>query len=197
MTMPLEREGIFKARPVSWEVSQADSGAVAVSFCFEIVAQLDQGNEEHPWIDWSSSAPHHCYGAWWVVGKDRKIHQGAVDQLKLSLGWNGSLLDVSATEVPDKIVQITVKAETYKEKTRYKAGWMRPEDYVPTGGGASVSEVQQLDAQFGSLLRAAAAAVKAKAAGDGATEQSAEASAHAPPPPEEGPPPLDDSDIPF
>jgi len=196
MSQQLEREGIFKARPFKWDVRKADSGAIAVSFGFEILAQYDNNGG---WIDWPDT-DFFCYGDWWVVKKTGQINTAPVDQLVLSLNWDGGLKTVPSSECPETVVQITVKAETYQEKTRYKASWMNPEDYTPGGIGASAEEAQQLDAQFGSLLRAAASATKAKSAGNGAAAaapaQGPAVPAQAPPPPE-GPPPITDDDIPF
>ena len=195
MSEKLEREGIFKARPFKWDVRKADSGAVAISFGFEILAQYD-GNGG--WIDWvASGADFHCYGDWWVVKKTSQPNIATVEQLVLSLGWDGSLSTVASGACPEKVVQITVKAETYNERTRYKAGWMNPEDYTPGSIGATAEEAQQMDVRFGSLLRAAASAAKAKGDGNGAAGQPPAAPAQEPPPPQEEPPPITDDDIPF
>jgi hypothetical protein len=179
MSRALDREGIFKAVPFKWDVQKAQSGAVAVSMGFEIKAQLD-GSE---WIDWSEYDAHHVYGSWWVVKRDGSVNQPAVEQLASCLGWTGRLSDVGG-DAPEIVVQITVKEETFEGKTRIKATWMNPEDYVPEGIGASDDEVREIEARFGSLLRAAASGA-------------AKAKPKEPPPPQEGPPPLSDDDIPF
>lgn len=153
MSRPLDREGIFKARPFTWEVYRAESGAVGVSIGFEITAKL---SESYEWDDWSEYEAHHCYGTWWVVKKDGSINQGPVEQLAAGLGWKGDLMTVSKEPVPEVIVQITVKEDTYNGKTRYRAAWMNPGEYAPTSSSTSPEDVQQLQARFGSLLRAAA-----------------------------------------
>jgi len=182
MSVNIDRPGIFKAKPFSWRVYNAESGAVAVNIGFEILAQFAQDNS---WDDWSEYETHHCYGNWWVVKRDGTINQPTVEQLASCLGWGGNLKTVTS-HVPDVVVQITVKEEVYNGQARFKATWMNPEDYVPTGGGASEEEVDQLQARFGSLLRAAAA---------GSATQ-APTTPKIPPPADEGPP-LTDDDIPF
>lgn len=188
MSSPLDREGIFKAKPFQWDVQRAESGAVAVAIGFEIVARFDDDSE---WEDWTKYSSMHCYGNWWVVKKDGTVNQGAVEQLAVALGWSGNLFEVSSSDAPDRIVQITVKEDTYHGKTRYQATWMNHEHFVPTRFGASEEEVSQLEARFGSLLRAAAS---------GAAEAKPPVPNGTPPPNkrgDDGPPLLTDDDIPF
>lgn len=149
--MNLDRAGIFKARPFSWKVKTfSNSSSVAIAIEFVVLAQLDGGE----WQDWDGYAEHRVWGDFFVVKKDGKPNTTTVQQLAASIGWDGSLK--LPLQPPQRVVQITVKEEFYKEQTYYKAQWINPEDFVPTGGGASEEEVHQLDARFGSLLRAAA-----------------------------------------
>lgn len=153
MSNYLDRAGIFMAMPASWKVKTfPNSSSVAISIEFRILAQLD-GSE---WTDWTSYDEVRCWGDFFVVKKDGKPNVATVQQLAASIGWQGSLRQVVGGAPPEVKVQITVKDETYNGKTFFKASWINPEDYVPTGGGADADEVGQLDARFGSLLRAAA-----------------------------------------
>ncbi len=155
----LDRSGTFKARPFDWSIQpSANSKSVAISIGFLITAQYDGGE----WQSWEDYEPHQTRGWWYVIGKEGKLNQTAVDQLVKSLGWNGDLRAIRETTPPDVVVQVNVKANEYNGKTTYKAGWMNPEDYVPEFGGASDEDVTKLQAQFGSLLRAAAGAAKPK-----------------------------------
>ncbi len=150
----IDREGIFKARPVSWCVKPSETtAAVAVSIQFSIISQL----VENEWSDWSGYVEHIAIGDFYVIKKDRSVNQTTVEQLATSLGWDGNLRSVASTDQPDVICQITVKADTYNGQTRYRVTWINPEDYTPTPTGASVEDVTRLQNQFGSLLRAAAA----------------------------------------
>lgn len=152
MTAALDREGIFKAKAVKWAVRKAESGAVSVNMQFLILAQLD-GDE---WNSWEQVQDHFCYGDFYVIKKDGKINGTAVEQLVAALGWDGDLRSVVG-EAPNVVVQITVKADEYKGVTRYKASWINPEDFTPGAFGESDEDVKQLQARYGSLLRAAAA----------------------------------------
>lgn len=159
----LEREGIFKAKPLTWAVFQADSGAVGISMSFLILAQVD-GME---WVSWAEAEDHVVYGTIWVVKKDGSIVVKNVEDMYAALGWEGGMAEVSGP-VPDRVCQVTVKAEEYKGKTQYKVAFIAPEDYVPGPQSAAPEDVKKIDARFGSLLRAAAAGAK-KASG-GATK---------------------------
>lgn len=154
--MNLDRSGIFKARPATWKVKTfPNSQAVAISFEFVIVAQLDGST----WTDWTGYEPVRCFGDFFVVKKTGQPNVVTVQQLATSLGWNGDLRAVFG-EPPDCVVQISVKEEVYEGKSYFKASWVNPEDYVPQGGGADEATVEQLQTRFGSLLRAAAAPAK-------------------------------------
>jgi hypothetical protein len=147
----LDREGTFKAKPLSWNVYEAKSGAVAVNITFLVTAQWNGST----WDDWAEYAST-CLGAFYVVKKDGTVNTVTVKQLSESLGWKGDLKEF--LDIPPEIeVQITVKAEDYNGATFYKAGWINPGDHVPSFG-ASPEAVGKLNVRFGSLLRAAAAA---------------------------------------
>jgi hypothetical protein len=149
---PLDREGTFKAKILSWNIYAAKSGAVAVNMDFAIVSQWNGSD----WDSWADYAPHHCYGAFYVVKKDGAINTATVKQLVAAVSWDGKLKSILDLP-PDVEVQITVKAEDYNNATVHKAAWINPGDHTPTFG-ASPEVVSNLDARFGSLLRAAASA---------------------------------------
>ena len=149
----IDREGIFRVVPREWLVKTTEnSAAVAVSFDFDVISQYN-GTD---WDDWGQYEQHTVFGDYWVIKKDRTVNQGTVEQLASSLGWDGNLDSVQGPP-PNVVVQVSVKADTYEGKTRYKAGWMNPGDFTPRASGAPPEEVSKLASQFGSLLRAAAA----------------------------------------
>lgn len=157
MSMFIDRSGIFKARVTGWAVQPSPSSkAVAIQVDFIILAQLGDGGV---WASWEECEEHTARGYWYIVGKDGKVNQTAIEQLVRSMGWEGDLRAVEQ-QAPVVTVQITVSEETYNGKTRFKVSWMNPENYVPTGGGASSDTVSKLAVQFGSLLRAAASVAK-------------------------------------
>jgi hypothetical protein len=153
----LDREGIFRVKPFDWSIQPSGSSkAIAVSVGCVVTAQYDAGE----WVSWTEYEPYQVRGWWYVIGKDGRVNQKAVDQLALSLGWDGDLRTIRNSNPPDIEVKVTVKANVYNEKTTYKATWMNPGDYTPEPSGASDEDVSKLVVQFGSLLRAAAAASK-------------------------------------
>ncbi len=151
----LEQSGIFRCKPLSWEVQEAQSGAVGINMSFLVIEELD-GDK---WLSWDEAGEYMFWGTFWVVKKDGTVNQSAVDQLAKSLGWNGDLASVVDSAVGNlPLVQVTVKEEVYEGVTRYKGSWMNPAEYTGgSGGGADPAKVKELKGRFGSLLRAAAA----------------------------------------
>lgn len=154
----LDRDGIFKARPVEWSVQPSkQTKAVAVYVGSVITAQYEDGE----WKSWEDYEPHFVSGWWYVIGKDGTVNTTAVEQLAKSLWWDGDLRKIEG-EPPDMVVQLTVKSEANPSgEMRRKAQWMNPEDFVPKMNGASGEDVAKLATQYGSLLRAAVAAAAA------------------------------------
>jgi len=154
MTNIVDREGIFKAKPLDWSVKKFDgSSSVAINIRFEIVSML---NDQGGWDDWTQFVETFVYGDFFVLKRDGSVNDVTVKQLSESLGWNGSLHQVATNRPPDCIVQVSVKHETYNGKSYFKAGWINPENFTPSGQGEDADSAKALDAQFGSLLRAAA-----------------------------------------
>ena len=71
-----------------------------------------------------------------------------------AMGWGGTFAELGGPP-PECIVQISVSMEQFDGKTVYRAGWMNPGDYVPQAK-ANPAEAKSLDAEYGSLMRAAA-----------------------------------------
>lgn len=154
--MKLDRAGIFKAKPIKWTLFKSDSGAVAINIEFKVTAQL----VNHEWESWAEYDAT-VWGAYWVVKKDQTINTQTVEQLARSIGWNGDLRALSTPVRSDIEVQITVKEDEYDGKTQYKAGWLNPGNYEPIDK-PDEGDLDDLHGRFGSLLKAAAAAVRDK-----------------------------------
>jgi hypothetical protein len=179
MPLELDREGTFKAIITDWYVKRSESSdSIAVSCRFAVRAQKNE--EDGTWEDWSAFEEHVFGGDYWVVGKDGGINEMAVEQLVRSAGWDGKLESVRSGLPKIPVVQVVVKANTYKDRTTYKAAWMYPENYVGGKAGAveGSDEVRQLDNRYGSLLRASASSVKVP----GAEKPAPAAKAKRPPP---------------
>jgi hypothetical protein len=190
MSIKLDREGIFMARAIGWQVRTFDSSqAVAVNIEFQILGQL---NDAGGWDDWREYEEHTVYGMFFVLKKDGTVNTTTIEQLARSLGWNGDLYTIGDDSPPRVPVQITVKAEEYKSSLIYKASWINPKDFKPQPIGASNQQVADLNARFGSLLRAAAAAALSPK-----TEKPVSPGSLLQPTQRESLPLEDDSDLPF
>lgn len=155
----LDRIGVFRAKPVSWVVKTFKaSRSVAIGVEFKIIAQLDESDS---WQSWEEFEPHRVFGDFFIVGREGQPNTKTCGRLRDALGWSGNL---KLGQVPDVEVRIEVESEVYQGTTRFKVKWLNPLDYMPESFGASPEEVGQLEAQFGSLLRAAAAGSVKKAA---------------------------------
>lgn len=195
LSAALDQAGIFKGRLVNWAVKQVESGAVAVTLKLVIVASLDG----QAWVPWDPETveEYTVYGDFWVIKKDGGINTKVVESLVAALPWDGNLTSITQTP-PDVVVQVTVKEDTYQGVTRYKASWVQPEDYTPQPMGESSEDVKALQAQFGSLLRAAAGAAKKAAAKPASKKGPPPAKVGAPAPGSAaGEPVPDGDDIPF
>lgn len=160
----LDREGRFKARPTSWTMRTRDSGSVCVSIGYAILAQFDY--DEETWSEWGADADDvYVYGDHYVIKKDGKPNNPMIEKLYDALGWDGNP-DALLVAPPDVVVQVTVKADEYQGKTTYKVDWLDRGDAIPKkGGGANATpeDLVSVKQRFGSVLRAAFGAAKAKA----------------------------------
>ena len=155
MTATLNRPGIFKAREESRRIKTfPNSSSVAIAIEFVVLAE--QNGDD--WTDWSGYEETRVWGDFFVVKKDGTPNVTTVQQLAASLEWSGSLRDTTPRR--DLVVQITVKGEDYNGKTYHKASWINPGDHMPGAPGADDQEIGQLEARFGSLLKAAAGSAK-------------------------------------
>lgn len=154
----LDRDGVFKAVPMQWGIKRSEaSQSVALVIEYRILAQLNSGQ----WEDWSGYEDHSIVGWHYIVKRDGAINQTIVDSLVDAIGWDGNIA-ATLNDPPAAVCQITVGSEEYNGKSRLKVQWINPEGYEPGGVGGSDSDVQQVDAQFGALLRAAAAQARSK-----------------------------------
>ena len=152
----LDREGIFKAQLLDWNVKPSEkSQAVAISIEFHVLDQLD-GND---WISWEKYQDHSVWGDFYVIKSDGQINTPIVEQLAQSIRWNGDFNAVNS-DPPDIVVQITVKEDEYDGKIRYRAQWINPGDFTQRSPAATAEKVTELNSRYGSLLRAAAGAAK-------------------------------------
>ena len=150
----IDREGIFRANVTAWTLKTNEkTESIAVNVTGTIVSQWD--NDE--WMDWSGYEDHEVSGDWYIIGKGGNVNQTGIDQLVRSMGWDGNI-DSLGGPPPNVVVQITVKADEWRGQVRFRGEWMNPGDYQITGA-ADPETVAAVQTKYGSLLRAAAAAV--------------------------------------
>jgi hypothetical protein len=132
--------------------SKGGSRAVPVVIDFTVTAKLDEDGE---WVDWSDYDDQTIEGRFYVVGKDGVPNVPNVERLARCLGWTPDVID---DPPPSTVVQIEVKAEEYNGRTTLKVQWLNPSDFVPAAATQSPAEVKAFKQQFGSQMRAIAAA---------------------------------------
>ncbi len=93
----------------------------------------------------------------YVVKKDKTLNQGTVEALCKHAGWNASLQAIVDQTWKPTPCQCTVEANTYKDVTTWKIGFINQFDRTPGGvGNMSAEKAKAFDAQYGGQLRAVA-----------------------------------------
>lgn len=150
--LPCDREGSFKARITGYGLKEFESGAVSVSLKADLLEFWD-GTQWQPWADYSMEAE----GDVCIVKKDKTINQGAAESLINFAGWDGDIVSIGTEAWHPTNCVLVVKADTYKDQTRYRIAFVN--DYNRTPGGMSnvdAAKVKELQARFGSQFRALA-----------------------------------------
>ncbi len=149
--IPLDRPGIFKARPHAWGLeASSQSSARALRIGYTITHELVDGE----WQSWDAYEPHVIEAWHYVIGRDGKPNKPTLKQLAEAGLWNGDARVLKASP-PDVTVQLRVKEEDFNGEKRLKVTWLHPGDYAPGIRRASEKEVSEFDAVFGSSIRAA------------------------------------------
>lgn len=152
----LEDEGVYRAFPIAWTVEEKESGAVSIAFEFGIRSKW-HGKEAGWSVDWAPG--YFTTNRTWVVKKNGDLNQTAVDNLGKCKLWNGDW-DALAGPPPNVFVLVTVGAETYEGKLRYRADWINPDADEPTARGgfapADPNVLATLRSRFQSKTRAIA-----------------------------------------
>ena len=161
----MDREGRIKASVIELGIYQSEnSAAVMVNGKF-LVMEFWNGTEWEDWLQYSVEV----YGSFCIVKKDGDIMEQTVASLKTALSWTGDLGDIESKDWRSVDVQLKIKADEYKGVTRYKAAYINPVDYEPTGtvGNTSQDSLKALKARLNSKLKAVQAdPPQAKPAGE-------------------------------
>ena len=150
----IDREGVFRVLPTNWDILRANSGAVGITVNFRILEQWDESTQK--WRSWKDYDEYEAEGTWWVIKIDKSLNNMAIEQLAI-IGWNGSFPTVLNDNPPEIKCQITVANDSYKGKDRLRADWIKSYTSDPHGfeSGIAESDLNSIETQFGSLVRAA------------------------------------------
>lgn len=152
MSQPVDREGIFRGTITEYGLKEMESGAVAVS----IKAKLDefyQADAWHPWAEYEQEAQ----GDIWVLKKDNGgPNDKAIASLVRCAGWDGEFTSITNETWKPTPAQFVVKREEYNGQTRFKIAFVNEFDRSPSGsmGNVDQAKAKELQARFGSQLRA-------------------------------------------
>lgn len=153
---PCDREGTFKARIESYGVKELESGAIAVSICAHLT-DIWNGETWEPWGDYQQEA----LGDLWIVKKDSSINNNQVEALIKNAGWDGDIASIVDEKWNPTPCQVVVKADTYKDQTRFKIAFLNALDRAPGGmGNVDSKKAKELQTRFGAQLRAIAGNAK-------------------------------------
>lgn len=158
----VDREGTFKATIIENGIKAFDSGAVAFTFSVRLTALWDSAAEKWwPWEQYNQG----CDGDIWLVNKQQKLLDLNVKSLAKALNWNGdfTVLGTPNAQFPD--VQVVIKNDEYKDKTRLRVQFLNPVNSTPGGMGlADDTAINALKARFGGQIRAIVSVVEAATA---------------------------------
>lgn len=151
MSTPVDRAGSFKGVIEEYGLKEMESGSVAVSLKARLTEFWD-GQEWHDWCQYEQEAE----GDVWVIKKDGKPNDKAIESLVKFAGWDGdflSLIQQSWTPTP---CQLTITSETYKNVVRLKIAFVNDLNRTPGGQMSNVDEAKakDLQARFGASMRA-------------------------------------------
>jgi hypothetical protein len=171
-----DRTGWFRCRITDYGLEEAESGSVAVNFTAHLTEIWNADAKVwEPWEEFQMEAP----GAVWIIKKDGTANEKACESLMKNCGWDGSLSSVVNKTWELTPFQGEVKADTYKNVTRYRIEWLAPFGATPGAGAMNTvddSKLKSLEAKYGSSLRALAGNVNRNKASGGTKPP-------APPPP--------------
>lgn len=159
MTMqPCDRTGSFRAEILDYGLKEMDSGAVAVALHVKLTEMWD-GENWQPWGEYDMEA----YGDVWIVKKDGKLNDRQAKALINFAGWDASLSSIAEETWKPTPCQVEITHERYKDQDQYRISWVNDFDRTPGAGAQSnvdANKLKELEARFGSPLRALQGNVK-------------------------------------
>lgn len=154
----LDRVGIFRAQVADYALRDFDSGALAITIKFRVLAQYDGQAEE--WVDWSEYEETYVHGDVFIVKKDGTPNDAAIRNLANVLNWDGNVVGVVEKKWLPPPCQITVEPNVYKERTSYRVKWISRFDDDPNASASlnsiSPDKAREISNKYGAFFRAIA-----------------------------------------
>lgn len=160
-----DRAGNFRAEIMDYGLWEPTTGGAVAVQVRAVLTEIWDGEAWQPWRQYNMIAK----GNIWVIKKDGTLNEKSVESLIKATGWGGDIESVVQGAWAPTPCQVVLNEETYKEEVRYVVSFVNEFDRKPGGGMNTVTgdRAKELQARFGSPLRALAGNVKRNAAPTG------------------------------
>lgn len=149
----INQEGTFRGRVIDHAVNYSSGRYLQLELQLQ-ATELYDGDDEHPWVDWTDVAENQLTAYLNLVSsKDKKSLN--CKQAEIALGWSGkSFKELETMNLSEILIQFRVEMKTYLEKTRPQVTWIDHYDATPgrTVRRLDAAELRQLDAKFKNVL---------------------------------------------
>lgn len=120
MSRPIQREGTFKGRAVSWVLRKTPKGAYKI--VVEFLADAIRNGET-----WSAGPAAKVFGDFFPLKATGAPNEKVAAMLCETLGWGGTFAELLESPPLDAVVQFDVEGREYNGKTYYSVKWVRQE----------------------------------------------------------------------
>lgn len=162
MSQQIDREGNFQAEILEYELKEYGTGSVAIGVRCRITAEWN--DEQGVWTDWTPYDVE-ASGNLFIVKKNGELNKKAIESLVQATGWDGSFNSIVNRTWQPTPCQLVIQSNTYNNVTTFQIAFVNLFDSSPGGGITKVDadKAKQMEARFGSQLRALAGNVKRNA----------------------------------
>lgn len=173
----VDRDGVFRARPIKSGLRKTTNGAVEWNALFSIEAWWNKDT-----MEWEQCADDgiEIWGGVTLIKTDGVVNEHGLKTAREALGWNGDFASLDG-DLSQKRLNLEVGLEPARVfkgtnyPARYRVNWVNParDDPRPSVAGGPPVDAKALNARFGSLVRAKLAAMPGVAAQASATQATA------------------------
>jgi len=133
----LDREGNFKARLLSYGLSQSKSSKSQGINCRMVLTAIR--NSEGEWEDWEQYGQE-TYGTFWFQGKGGRPNNGVIENMaRIFAPWTGDISEFGNGVIGETDCEVTIKMDG---EYGLKVGWINP-----VGGGSRESSIDEASAK--------------------------------------------------